>query len=408
MQPARALPIKHLLALCILAIGIFCPVMDAQVTCAQGDEARKLACLIPNALNLTAPSSQNFGFLNEAVGNQIGSLPLASPASGIIYVNDPRLNLPVPSSETLGPILTQRAETIGAHKIFVAGTYQFFRFGSIDGISLKDLPIFLQLQGGGAVTTSNNRLDLTVNQFAMYLTVGLADRVDFSVAVPVLDVHERFTSSGVEYLLSSATVQAFQDIVKSGHASGIGDTVLAIKGTVWKPFRGGLAVGSELRLPSGDETNFLGSGAVGIKPFVSLTYGKRVSPHFNLSYEFNGKTALITDALGNKDDLADRLSYSAGADWGAKTWLTIAGDLLFQRVLDARRVRVVNQTITNPKITFPTIEPFSASYNRSDLSIGAKVKPLGNLVLTGNVVVRLDQEGLRSRYVPLLGVSYTF
>jgi hypothetical protein len=408
MPVQRAAERKRLLIICLITAGLVCPAAHAQIACSPGDESSKLACIIPNALNLTAPSAQNLGFLNEAVGSQVGQLPLASPASGIIYVNDPVLNLPVPSNETLGPILTQRAETIGAHKIYVAATYQFYRFGEIDGLSLKQLPILLVLQGGAAVTTSNNRLDLTVNQFTMYLTVGLTNNVDFSVAVPVLDVHERITTSGVQYLVSSASVQSFQNQVKSGHATGVGDAVLAIKRTVWKPFSGGLAVGAELRLPSGDETNFLGSGAIGFKPFVSLTYGKRLSPHFNISYEANGESALVTDSQGGKADLADRLSYSGGADWGATKWMTIAGDVLVQRVFDARRVRVSILTTANPSLTFPSIQPFSESYNRVDGSLGLKLRPLSSLVLTGNILVKLDQGGLRSRLVPLVGLSYTF
>src|SRR5262249_18374366 len=145
----------------------------------------------------------------------------------------------------------------------------------VDGLSLKQLPILLNLQGSSTVTTTNNRLDLTVNQVATFLTFGLTDKVDLSIAIPILDVHERFTTSGVEY--SSSSVQTFQNLSRSGSASGLGDEVLAVKGTVWKTARGGGAVGAEVRLPSGDVMNFLGSGTVGFKPFVSFSYGKRVA-----------------------------------------------------------------------------------------------------------------------------------
>src|SRR5262249_32137448 len=156
-----------------------------------------------------------------------------------------------------------------------------------DGIGLKQLPILLNLQGGSVVTASNNRLDLTAHQFGLYLTFGISNRIDVSFAMPILNVHEQFTSSGVEYSPTGAT-QSFQNQVKSGSASGIGDEVIAVKGTVWKPFQGGVAIGAELRLPTGDASNFLGSGTIGFKPFVSVTYGKRISPHFNLSHEING------------------------------------------------------------------------------------------------------------------------
>ena len=397
---------KRLLFFSLLVGAVFCPAAEAQINCTQA--STKLACIIPNALNLTAPSSQNLGFLNEAVGSQLGDLPLASPASGIIYIYDPKLNLPVPSNDTLGPILTQRAETIGRHKVYLAVTYQFFSFKDIDGLSLTQLPVVLQNSSPPAVTATNNRLDLTANQIALYLTYGLTSRVDVSIAIPILDVHEQFVSSGVEYILSPASVVTFNNLSHSGSASGIGDQVLAVKGTLWKPKQGGLALGTELRLPTGDAMNFLGSGTVGFKPFVSMTLGRRVSPHLNVAYEMNGHSILVTNAQGGEARLPNRLIYSGGADWGVTKRLTLAADVLAQNVNNAQRVRIVNQTFTNPVLTVPTIQNYTGSYNRTDASFGIKVKPAGNLVLSGNVMVKLDQGGLRSRWVPFVGLSYTF
>lgn len=395
---------KRLLFFSLLVGAALCPAAQAQISCSPA--ITKLACIIPNALNLTAPSSQNLGFLNEAVGSQLGDLPLASPASGIIYVLDPKLNLPVPSNDTLGPILTQRAETIGRHKVYLAVTYQFFRFENIDGLSMKQLPILLVLQGGTAVTQTNNRLDLVAHQIGVYLTYGLTSRVDISIAMPILDVQERFTSSGVEY---APGVQTFQNLSKSGSATGIGDQVLAVKGTLWKPKQGGLALGSELRLPTGDAMNFLGSGTVGFKPFVSMTYGGRISPHLNVAYEMNGHSILVANGQGAEGRLPNRLIYSGGADLGVTKWLTLAADVLAQDVNNAQRVSVANQSVSYPVVlTAPTIQPYTASYNRTDASLGFKVKPGGNLVVSGNVTVKLDQGGLRSNWVPFVGLSYTF
>ena len=58
---------KHLLLFCLLVGGILCPAAKAQIACTQ--TSPKLACVIPNQLNLTAPSSQNLTFFNEAVAS---------------------------------------------------------------------------------------------------------------------------------------------------------------------------------------------------------------------------------------------------------------------------------------------------------------------------------------------------
>ena len=129
---------------------IFANACQAQINCSS---STKLACIIPNQLNLTQQSSQNLAFLNEAIGSQVSELPLASPASGVIYTNDPKLNIPVPSNATLGPILTQRAETIGYHKYFIAFTYQYFSFNVIDGVPDNIVILEFEPVVVGVVTT---------------------------------------------------------------------------------------------------------------------------------------------------------------------------------------------------------------------------------------------------------------
>ena len=39
---------------------------------------------------------------------------------------------------------------------------------------------------------------------------------------------------------------------------------------------------------------------------------------------------------------------------------------------------------------------------------GAADKTFSHLVITGNVMIKLNDGGLRAKYVPLAGVSYTF
>src|ERR1700733_14934737 len=166
-------------------VGLFVCPAKAQISCPS--QSNKLVCLIPNGLNLTSSSFPALGFLSEAVGSEVSTLPLASPASGVIYITDPKFNVPVPSNETLGPVLTQRSETMGRHRIYISATYQFFRFSEIDGVNLKNLPIFIKVAGVGYEPTNNN-LELTVHQTTGYLTYGLTSRLDISVAVPILVV----------------------------------------------------------------------------------------------------------------------------------------------------------------------------------------------------------------------------
>ena len=396
---------KRLLFFLLVAGSVMSPAARAQVSCPAS--SGKLICLIPNGLNFTQASFAGLGFLSEAVGSEVSNLPLASPASGIIYRNDPKLNVPVPSDETLGPVLTQRPETIGRHKLYIAATYQFFRFEDIDGLSLKNLPLFISVPGQGFEPT-NNRLDLTVHQTTGYLTFGLTSRVDVSLAVPVLDIHEQLTTSGLEYNLTSGMIQPIASRTIAGSVTGIGDVIVAAKGTLWKPKHGGLAFGTEVRLPSGDAMNFLGAGTIGVKPFLSWTYGGRFAPHANIAYQINGESVLASNAAGDKGHLPNRLFYSGGADVRATKWMTVAIDALAQRVFDSQRVSQTTVLQTTQNMSYPSIAVSTGSYNRTDGSVGLKFKPVRNLIVTGNLLVKLDQGGLRARTVVLGGISYTF
>jgi hypothetical protein len=411
-----------------LAIGVS-PSVFAQINCASGGATAKLSCLIPTTVtpptytfsNSATPAlaSSHIGDLLQAdLGGEISQIPLASPASGIIFTIDPTLHVPVPSDQSLGPILTQRAETIGKHKMYVAATYQYFLLQDVDGHGLKSLPVTFLLSSNNSPSTpntavfANSRIDLKVHQWVGYLTYGVTSRIDLSVAVPLLRVDMRYTTNEQLFDSNGGFKQNFANS-QAEEATGIGDVVVAAKATVWKMKHGGLALGGELRLPSGDAQNFLGSGTIGVKPFAAFTYSGRVSPHLNIGYQANGKTELVVTGAGNKGRLPNRLIYSAGADWRLTRRMTIAADVLEQRVIQAPEAKIVQDfapfPVANPGFRIsPTTVSSSGTYNRTDGSVGLKLKPFGRLLVTGNLLVKLDQGGLRERMAPLVGVSYTF
>ena len=127
----------------------------------------------------------------------VTEVPIASPASGIIYTQDPALHIPVRSGqETFGPILTARGDTLGAHKIFVASTYQHFEFTTLDAVNLKSVPTVFEFCNGPQCVPAGtiNRLDFKVNQIVFYATYGLFRQVDVSLAIPIVDVHAAIRS----------------------------------------------------------------------------------------------------------------------------------------------------------------------------------------------------------------------
>jgi len=429
----------------------------------------KMICVVPqtygpNGLVLPNPRhnahfvssfQENFVPLTVSVGTELTLLSIASPASGVLFTFDPTLGVVTRSNESYGPILTERAETIGRHKLYLAGTYQFYDFSSLDGVDLKHIPVVFshaQFPIGGTTPTfeqdfitTDNRIDLKVHQVTFYATYGLTSRIDVSAAVPVLNVRlsavsnaqivrvqpepvpptdPNFGSSvngffhyfipgdpanSTSATFCNGTIDAAS--CPSRTATGIGDVVFRVKGTVVKLERARVALGLDVRTPTGDEQNFLGAGAVGVKPFIAASYRARVSPHANLGFEWNGDSLLAGNvATGSSGKLPNQFFYSGGVDVGITKRLTVAADLLGQRLSSTERIRqtafVDSQGVTHPEIS--QIQLFKDSANIDDFSIGAKVNPIGNLLITANVLFKLNDPGLRAKVVPLVGISYTF
>jgi hypothetical protein len=402
---------RLLLSSLLFACMVQCPPATAQTSSCLSHSS-SLYCL-PNQSGLFgSPTGVTpFAPIFSAVGSQLSLLPTASPASGITLRFDPAAGVPVRATESLGPVLSERAETIGKGKLFVAFTFQRIGFDSMDGTDLKNLPLVFNVCVDTAcsatnpptVAATNDRLDLKVNQFTSIATYGLTSRIDLSVTVPYETVRLGISRKSTVILQGSPTVfpaPAFGE----RDASGIGDVVARVKGTIFSGERFGLAGGVDFRFPTGDELNFLGSGAYGVKPFIAASYRARVSPHANFGYQWNGDSILAspTGAANNsKRQLPTDVFYSVGFEVPTKR-VTFAADFLSFHVIDALRL--------SPTTRFgqPNLAVTTGSFNTSDGSIGFKFNPLGGLIITTNVDIKLDHNGLRHRLIPLVGVAYTF
>ncbi|MEW6367158.1 MAG: hypothetical protein AB1714_21215 [Acidobacteriota bacterium] len=370
----------------------------------------------------------SFSQLNVAQASQLASVPIASPASGFTYAFDPGSGVFTRSTNSFGPIVADRAETIGRGKFMVGFSYQRFSFDTIEGMDLDSLPAVFthddyQLGGGRAdIVTTVNNINLTQDQFTTVFGYGLLDRFDVSLAVPVVRTDLAVTSTATIQRVGTGQereIHYFRDAsgnlgdtrvyTDSGEATGIGDMILRIKGTALRRGSFGLALAADFRFPTGDEENLLGSGAMGIKPYgaVSWSHG-RLSPHLNVGYEWNGDSVLAGDILsGTKGDFPDQFLYTVGADVGVNKRLTLAFDFLGNRVIDSPRAVPTTFTADNGQ-TFSDLLFEKGSFNQSSASVGIKANAGARLLVDFNILFRLDDNGLRDRATPLVGVEYNF
>jgi len=447
--------------------------------------------------------------LTADIGRQANLLPLASPSSGIILVYDPTLKTLVTGTDSLGPILGERAETVGRHRLFIGFSYQFFNFNQLDGVNLNSFPAILthtddnrdNSAPGAPVTcsivgTNNlngcsfvrdridtlNSISLKVNQYTTYVTFGLTRRIDVSMVIPIANVRMALNAqdtivpgtngfiavtpgspdatspnqnltqtngapyffhlfkncpntspaSGLSGLDPSCLNHSFPDPTFTGSgsnptssASGIGDVVARVKWNAWEGERAGFAAGMDVRFPTGDALSYLGSGSYGFKPFAIFSYRARLSPHVLVGYEWNTNSITASNLTTTfaKSSLPNDFVYTAGVDARVTKWLTGAFDIVGQRVFGTETVSVTPQQflancgscVANPTPATVTLNNLAttpnSSYSVTNASMGIKARPfskVSRLVFTANVIVRLDNGGLRSKASPLVGVGYTF
>jgi hypothetical protein len=433
---------------CTWALGAL-----AQVNCATSN---KLTCLIPFNTRATQPGTagNQAQAFNAAFAAQLSQLPIPSSATGVIVVKGP--NGEDRYLEDLGPILTDRARTIGKHRLFLGFSFQQFNFTNINGNNLGQVPIVListtqgtNGQGMPATidqyTAQSLNISFKFNQYVGIVTYGLTAQDDISLIVPAIRVS---LSSGqvvygpsgylTQYNVDHATQQLLYTIkakipTLSGVASGVGDILANYKHEFSKTSKTRFAAGFLVRFPTGDSLNYLGSGAYGFNPYAVVSYDAAVSPHARLGYIWNGTTDLIQTTTGspsgncppscsNPARLPGGLQYDIGVDAKVIQRVSIAVDLLGNQYQNSPTL--VPTTLTIPPNSPPTPPPIAtlpntvllnSTYTINDFSVGFKWRPfnrenssLNGLLVYGNALFQLNNVGLRTEPVPLAGISYTF
>ncbi|HEY3839260.1 MAG TPA: hypothetical protein VGL72_21955, partial [Bryobacteraceae bacterium] len=427
------------------------------------------------------------GVLNQSIATALSVIPISSPASGMIAKVDPLTGGELPASSTLGPIFTERAETIGKGHFYIGFSHQDYHFTSFNGKSLNGLTVLypggdktsLSL-GSTAVSTYpvtyNLGLDVRFSQDIAFITYGVTNRVDVSIGLP--EVHAAVaarTYNGISWdggglagqsingnpncwcatTLAPATPLLQQPVVGSSSMSktGFGDLILRAKGTVLESPGKVLALGVDVRLPTGDAANYLGAGAASVKPFAAVSFYSKpinnflvLSPHATLGWQFVGKSVLggtltptqqsVTTATGPvayfgapflvaKDFLPDVLSWSVGTEVALGKHNTFTADVLGNQIgiIHGMLDTVTNNSAQGFAPCGPTTVatcatsmqqvPGLVSAGRREVgeysgAFGFKARIAGNLVAMFNVLVRFDNNSLVSRFSPLYGIGYSF
>lgn len=331
--------------------------------------------------------------INNSIASEIANLSLNSSVASFSVEIDPTTGLPLVTTEALGPIYTERAQTLGKGVIKFGASATYVKFTEFEGDDLGNLNIIIDHDDIGDPTVDEDKLDVTLDIdieeyiVALYASYGVFDRLDASVIVPFVSIDMKIDSHAEIIRLASDSEAAHQfsdtegdspDDSVSGDAYGIGDIIFRLK-YFWREFKyADVSFAADTKVPTGDEENLLGAGAFTFAPFVILSKtfrDGRFNPHLNFGYEINFD-----------DDEFSQLKYAIGFDSRITRMISFAVDLIGNNELSGDDV----------------------GDDIYDLSTGVKFNPWRDLVFFANVQFPLNNQGLRADFVPSFGAEYSF
>jgi hypothetical protein len=324
----------------------------------------------------------------------LARLPINSSPGGFTYRLNPTLGTVERASDSFGPFFIERSLTAGARQLSVGLSFQNSTFDTIDGRNLRDGTLIAtasrfrdQAQPFDVETVS---LQIRANTFTLLADYGVTDRLDLGVAVPFVTVK----LSGQR--IDTYRGQPFLQAVGSASASGPGDVAIRAKYNVLRSGGSGVAVGGEVRLPTGNDKNLLGAGKPAVKPLVIGSFDQGpLGVHGNLAYTFS--------------ELSNEFNYGGAATLAGTDRFTLVGELVGRHVAKLGRLSETsepNRTIAG--VDTIRLASVGKGAERVVAVAGFKWNLIATFLLSGYIVRPLTTTGLNARWVPSLTVDYSF
>jgi hypothetical protein len=354
--------------------------------------------------------------LGPALADTVASsYPVASASSSVTYVYDPAHETFERRTSVLGPIIGERAETIGRGQFNVGNSYSYVRITSINGQDLDHLvnrPAiggrFVSFPVPGGVILDDGRftnvlpvqvktgLDIEAQLVTPAVTYGITPDLDLNLSIPLVRTFLRVTTKEEvpDPRLPQFRLPAGDPNAATGGRSasqdafGVGDILLRAKYVVARRRPLDFAASLGLSLPSGNEDDFQGTGETRVQPLfiASRVFHDRFEPLVNLGIDLR----------------TDDVSQSV-VNWAAGMTAQVAGPLSAAVVFLGRHEL--------DEQTDPIRDPFFFQIERNDIydaSIGFRFLFAGTGVIAANVLVPLNDDGLRADVVPTVSIEYAF
>ncbi len=437
-----------------------------ETTTLNGAPLNHAAHFIPSlALELTPRE------LNKAIALGLTTFPLPSSSGGFAYTRDAATGEVRLATSTFGPIYAERALTIGKGRFDFGVSFQPTSFDSFETAELTGGNMKFFLEHNNCCPASNREpseptdfnpalerdllesaisLDIETNTTVLFANYGITDRFDVGAAIPIVSVQlgGSVTSTIVrtatdnDHSIHSFSGQDSLTVSKTLSATGLGDMLLRAKYNFVRSEANAVAASIDVRLPTGDKDNLLGSGATQTKLLflASGEYGL-FAPHAGFGYTFsNGNVSDLTAHVDPLPDagliliepapfdtgVPDEINYNFGFSAAPHPRLTLGFDFIGRTIRDVIRFDIGDRSFPNrtPGAVPPGTSSFQATDEflvrgdpqtgtRENLNlllgvVGGKVNIGRGLLLNGGVLFPLSNSGLQPNVTPYFSLEYVF
>jgi hypothetical protein len=409
--------------------------------------------------------------VNVAIASQLASFPLPSSSGGFTFNVNDRGEV-VPTSSNFGPLFAERGVTIGRRQLNFGFTFQSTSYDSFEGIGLDTGSLnFIREHNDccpanvGIPTNVTNfnpeferdllgsrlRAEIDSKTTAFFLNYGVSDRFDIGLAVPIVSVDINATVDAEIFRTASASnplIHSFdgagastKSFSEQGSATGLGDILVRAKYNFLRRQGNALAAALDLRLPTGDKDNLLGTGATQTKVlFVASGEYGAFSPHVNFGYTFSSGQTSEEATSFDLDPVAyalntipgfrpsevplnvpDEINYVFGLSAAAGSRVTLGFDVYGRTVQDVPRFALESQTYANRlsgavppgtgSVTIPnefSLESTGGNLNMLLGVVGGKINLGGTFLLNLTVLFSMNDNGLKPKPTPVIGFDYVF
>jgi hypothetical protein len=357
-------------------------------------------------------------FVTGSITSSIASIPFATATGGVAFSFTG--GAPQAVSISPGPIFAERAQTLGRGRFFLGGNVSGISFSKLRGIPLSNLVFTFPHQNVGDPAEGNpgfendviqDTTDLKVSVVATSLEAafGVTDRIDLGVDIPI--VFASLSGHGVAHIVQTSandphwfgtgtdtTSVAYS--YTSGSASGLGDIAVRLKVDALESQGMGIGFVGEVRLPTGNQDDLLGSGATSFR-----LIGIASSRHGNFTPHVNAGVFITGSNTQNNE-----LQATVGFDQLLSPKATLAVDLAGEFATGSSKLILPRtQTYTAPVVRTITLTNIPAGNdNVIDASVGGKFTLPGSVRLLANALVPLVKGGLQPAVMWTVGLERVF